>query len=106
MNIGERIIKGNHYIIGVPMKVNMRNELHTMLLAGTNHISISELAKKIGVSGQAVYLWIRRNKIPPEHILKIIKLSKGHLGMEELTPYVFGTPITTKKTFSIERIGY
>lgn len=55
--------------------------------------SVSELAKKVGVSQPYVSQWLSRKKpIPATKVKLLVALSNGKVTEEELRPDVFGNP--------------
>lgn len=48
-----------------------------------------ELAKHLGLSRAAVYVWSKKNKIPAHHILKVEQLSG--ISRYDLAPEIYGS---------------
>lgn len=48
----------------------------------------SELAKQVGITRAAVYVWGKKNKIPPHHVLKVEALSG--ISRYDLAPEIYG----------------
>lgn len=48
----------------------------------------SVIAKELGLTRAAVYAWVKKNKIPAHHILKIEQLSG--VSRYELSPEIYG----------------
>lgn len=50
--------------------------------------SITVLAKKMGVSSQTIYNWIKNNRIPPGRVKAIVKVSRKQVTLEMIVPFV------------------
>lgn len=49
-----------------------------------------KVAKALEVTPQAVNLWVRTGRVPPERVLALERLSNGTISRHELRPDVFG----------------
>lgn len=52
--------------------------------------SITVLAAAMTLSSWAVYRWIKTNRIPPQQVKRLVKLSKGLVPVERILPFVIG----------------
>ena len=59
-----------------------------IILAVTFFGSQTALAKRIGVSPQAVQQWVQRNIVPAEHCPVIERLTDGQIRCEDLNPAI------------------
>lgn len=50
--------------------------------------SVGILAPHLGVSYQAIFEWIAKDRIPQDRVLALIKVGDGRVTMEELIPYI------------------
>ena len=48
-----------------------------------------EIARQLGLTRAAVYVWGKKNKIPPHHVLRVEELSG--ISRYDLAPEIYGT---------------
>lgn len=51
--------------------------------------SAERLAKRIGVSGQAVSAWLMAGEVPPERVLTLVALAEGRVAPFDLRPDLY-----------------
>lgn len=51
--------------------------------------SIVILAKRLEISAQYIYAWIKTNRVPPKFVKPIVKLSRGRVTYEQFHRYCF-----------------
>lgn len=63
--------------------------------------SRAELARALGVTGEAVRKWELRERVPIERAVEIARLTDGHVTVHELCPYlpaeIFAKPRKRRK---------
>ena len=48
---------------------------------------VRELARRVGVSFQAVYKWRLNNRIAPKWLTKLVEVSEGNLSRDDILPF-------------------
>lgn len=59
--------------------------LHTALLRlcppnNRDVVSVSVLAQHLGVTGAAIYKWIKEDRVPPARVPELMRLQRQHFG--------------------------
>ena len=52
----------------------------------------SELARRVGISRQAVNLWVKKGRIPAERVPAVVQATHGIIKHHELRPDIYPTP--------------
>lgn len=73
----------------------IENDLHRLLLSSTppdlsGEVTLTHLAKQLGVARYAVYKWIRNQRLGPERALAVVRLSRGRTTLADFHPFVYG----------------
>jgi hypothetical protein len=55
----------------------------------TGQRSIMRLSKLLGVSDEAIFKWIRLNRIPPLQAAKVVDVSEGRVTLGTFTAFIF-----------------
>lgn len=55
----------------------------------TGQRSVLILAGLMGLTTEALFKWIRLNKIPPLQAAKVVDVSKGRVTLHDFTPFIF-----------------
>jgi len=63
----------------------------------------TELARRLGISYQAVVKWQRENKIPVERVLQIVELMNGEITPLEIRPDIYPDPDWMPKSVTQNR---
>ena len=53
--------------------------------------SVQAIAIAIGLSHQAVYIWLNKQKLPPKQVARILRAAEGRISREELYPFLCPT---------------
>ena len=64
------------------MKLNLSNHRHVLRRA-IGELSVSEFARRIPVSRQAVHNWLQVSRIPPGRIKRVVALSDGRVTIDD-----------------------
>lgn len=70
------------------------NELTQLLLRAVpenehGNKTLDHLATVMGVSRSSVHKWVRRQKMRPSRVVKVVEISEGRVKREEFDPFVY-----------------
>lgn len=51
--------------------------------------SVPTLARALGLSNWALYMWIKNNRIPANRVKRLVEIADGRVTAEEIHPFVF-----------------
>jgi hypothetical protein len=51
--------------------------------------SIPELARQLEITHQAIYKWLREEKLTPAMVKRIVELSDGRVNLHDFDPWVY-----------------
>lgn len=77
-------------LIGPPLRKKRQpiSALHKLLVQAVPP-NLTAVSAAVGLTDEAVYRWIRLNRIPPLPAARIVDASEGRVTLADFYPYIF-----------------